>query len=113
SSDLDQQSFADGWSTSIWEKLRGDTDKQWRTVYQFTKKRFNKDRRTLDKQIAKTQDIADGKRSMTKARFVSVKGKDVGLKQADIDRARQLQGIKGYGTSVSEDLLSDAEVVAH
>jgi len=93
---LSQNLFSDGWTTSIWEKLRANSSTRWRTVYQFTKKRFNKDRRTLDKQIAKAQDIADGKRSMTKARFVAVNGKDVGLKQADIDRARQLQGIKGY-----------------
>lgn len=110
---LDHQSFQDGWTTSIREKLRADTNTTWRTVYQFSKKRFGRDRKTLEKQIQKAQDIADGKRSVAKARFVEIKGKDVGLKQADIDRARQLQGIKGYVTSVSEQVLSNAEVVAH
>lgn len=109
----DRHQMTNGWTTSIQEKLRADSSKTWRTVYQFTTKRFNKDRRTLDQQIAKAQDIADGKRSMAKARFVSVKGKDVGINQADIDRARALQGIKGYVTSASQDILSDAEVIAH
>src|SRR5690625_5995477 len=80
--------MTNGWTTSIQEQLRTDAPKTWRTVYQFTTKRYNKDRRTLDKQIAKAQDIADGKRSMAKARFVSVDGKNVGINQADIDRAR-------------------------
>jgi transposase len=109
----DHHHMTNGWTASIQEKLRADSSKTWRTVYQFTTKRFNKDRRTLDQQIAKAQDIADGKRSMAKARFVSVKGKDLGINQADIDRARALQGIKGYVTSASQDILSDAEVVAH
>lgn len=110
---LDKHQMTNGWTTSIQEQLRADSPKKWRTVYQFTTKRFNKDRRTLDQQIAKAQDIADGKRSMAKARFVSVNGKNIGLNQADIDRARALQGIKGYVTSASEDILSDAEVIAH
>src|SRR5690625_685714 len=105
--------MTNGWTTSIQEQLRADAPKKWRTVYQFTTKRYNKDRRTLDKQIAKAQDIADGKRSMAKARFVSVDGKNVGINQADIDRARALQGIKGYVTSASGDILTDTEVIAH
>lgn len=110
---LDKQQMTNGWTMSIQEQLRADSPKTWRTVYQFTTKRFNKDRRTLDKQIAKAQDIADGKRSMAKARFVSINGKNVGINQADIDRARTLQGIKGYVTSASQNILSDAEVIAH
>lgn len=110
---LDKHQMTNGWTTSIQEQLRADAPKTWRTVYQFTTKRYNKDRRTLDKQIAKAQDIADGKRSMAKARFVSVDGKNVGINQADIDRARALQGIKGYVTSASGDILTDTEVIAH
>lgn len=110
---LDPASFQDGWTTSIHEKLRAHSDKTWRTVYQFSNKRFLRDKKTLEKQIAKAQDIADGKRSMTKARFVDLNGNKIGIKQADIDRARQLQGIKGYVTSTSQSILSDAEVVAH
>src|SRR5699024_6409264 len=96
---LDKHQMTNGWTTSIQEQLRADAPKTWRTVYQFTTKRYNKDRRTLDKQIAKAQDIADGK--------------NVGINQADIDRARALQGIKGYVTSASGDILTDTEVIAH
>ncbi|MGO1550411.1 MAG: hypothetical protein ACTHWO_11460 [Nesterenkonia sp.] len=87
--------------------------KQWRTVYHFSWKRYYRDQQNLNKQIFRAQDIAAGKRAIAKARFVTIQGKDIGINEADIERAKKLLGIKGYVTSAAEQLLSNEEVVAH
>ena len=102
-----------GWTTSISEKLRTNSTKQWRTVYHFSWKRYYRDQQNLNKQIFRAQDIAAGKRAIAKARFVTIQGKDIGINEADIERAKKLLGIKGYVTSAAETMLSNQEVVAH
>ena len=71
-----------------------------RIIYQYREKRAALDRRNIEKQIDKAEKILDGKTSLRKTKFLSIKTKDKKLNQALIEKARALAGIKGYITNL-------------
>jgi transposase len=79
-----------------------------RIIYQYREKRAELDMRNIEKQIAKAEKIINGKITVRKAKFLSVKTKDKKLNQILIDKAKALAGIKGYVTNLD---IPDQEVI--
>jgi transposase len=79
-----------------------------RIIYQYREKRAALDRHNIEKQIDKAENIIDGKTSLRKAKFLSIKSKDKKLNQALIDKAKALAGIKGYITNLD---VPDGQVI--
>jgi len=80
-----------------------------RIIYQFREKRAQLDRRNIEKQIAKAEEIIGGKIAVHKAKFLSLKMKDKQLNQKLIAKAKALAGIKGYVTNLN---IPDEQVIA-
>jgi transposase len=79
-----------------------------RIIYQYREKRAALDRHNIDKQIEKAEKIINGKTSLRKTKFLSVKTKDKKLNQALIDKAKALAGIKGYITNLD---VPDVQII--
>ena len=91
---------------------RGSTHRR-RVVYQFSKKRWARDNKTLDLQRERAQKIVEGTSTPKKARFVEQTGQgETRLDDAGIAKARELAGLKGYVTNLSVDVLGGQEIVA-
>jgi len=73
---------------------------KYRIVYQYRAQRAILDRRNIQKQVAKAQRIINGRSSVSRAKFLTVKAKTKTLNQALIDKACALAGIKGYVTNL-------------
>jgi hypothetical protein len=80
-----------------------------RVIYQYREKRAQLDRRNIEKQIMKAELIINGKRSVHKTKFLSIKTKDKQLNQKLIDKAKALVGVKGYVTNLA---VPDEQVIA-
>ncbi|MFM9379330.1 IS1634 family transposase [Gordonia sp. VNK21] len=89
----------------------GSAARTRRLVWQYSSKRRRRDNITLNKQIDRAQDIADGRRRPKKDRFVSL-GEQPGVNWDAVEKARSYLGLKGYVTSISADTLSGEAVVA-
>lgn len=85
-----------------------------RVVWQYSRKREKRDNITLNKQIDRAEQIADGKRPAKKDRFVTLadRGTRPGVNWAAVDKARSYLGLKGYVTSISAGKIPGDEVVA-
>jgi len=84
-------------------------------VCHFSASRYKKDRRELDKQIARATNLLERNEPGRRARFIKKTGNDPRFEfdSALKTKAERLLGIKGYVTNVPPDELSDQEVVAH
>jgi hypothetical protein len=82
-----------------------------RVVYQYREKRASLDRRNIAKQIAKAENIVEGKTQLRHSKFVKLgsRGATRSLNTKLIDKALSLVGIKGYVTNLS---IPAAEVIA-
>ncbi|RPH38421.1 MAG: IS1634 family transposase, partial [Burkholderiales bacterium] len=80
-----------------------------RIIYQFREKRAQLDRRNIEKQIAKVEEIIGGKIAVHKAKFLSLRTKDKKLNQKLVDKAKALAGVKGYVTNLD---VPDEQVIA-
>lgn len=94
----------------------GKDKRSRRVVYHYSFKRHKRDDRTINAQMTKAEQVADGKRPIARDRFVTVttdaEGKKAEVNHATIDRARAAAGFKGYVTNIEADVLNGAEVVA-
>ncbi|MDM4763920.1 hypothetical protein QT381_12975 [Galbitalea sp. SE-J8] len=71
-----------------------------------------RDNRTLNLQIERAQEVADGKRPIKKDRFVTFTGDKPGINQDRIDQARIVIGLKGYVTNIPADKMDGPAVAA-
>lgn len=76
------------------------TVKNHRIIYQYREKRAGLDRQNIQKQIDKAKKIIEGRRAVSKTKFLTVTTKDKKLNQKLIDKAYALVGIKGYVTNM-------------
>lgn len=105
--------FADG---QVLESSRvmgtGPRARKRRVIYQYSWKRDRRDNRTLNKQIERAEKIADGTRPVKKDRFVKLSGNRPDVDWALVERARQLQGLKGYISNIADTKLDGHQIVA-
>lgn len=90
----------------------GRAGRERRVVYQWSFKRYQRDNKTINLQIARAEKVAQGKTSLKTARFLKVGGAKKELNQATIDRARQLAGLKGYVTNLPKAMMTGAQVIS-
>lgn len=82
-----------------------------RVVWQYSRKREKRDNITLNKQIERAEQIADGRRAAKKDRFVKL-GDKPSVDWARVEKARQYLGLKGYVTNLPALTVTGAEIVA-
>lgn len=88
---LDQQESAN---------LRLETDKGF-LVCDFSKKRFDKDKSDMEKQINKAKLALDNRQTVKRHKFLTTGQTEMALNQALIDKTKLHLGIKGYYTNLS------------
>jgi len=82
-------------------------------VCAFTKKRFQKDKHDMEKQIARAQKLVASRESGRRAKFVQTKGASYILNTKLIAKTEKLLGIKGYVTNILPEAMSNYEIIAH
>lgn len=83
-----------------------------RIVYQYEFARAKREERTLNAQIARAEDIAEGRRPVRKDRFLTLAGSAPMVDEALVERARQALGFKGYVTNLAVETTAGEEVIA-
>jgi hypothetical protein len=84
----------------------------WRAIWAYSAKRARRDQKTLAAQEARARAIVNGEKTAKSARFVTTRGTDRSLDEANLARAQSLVGLKGYVTNVAADVMPAAEVIA-
>lgn len=85
-------------------------------ICSYSEKRAQKDRREMDKQLARAEDLISRKEPGRRAKFVK-KSPQLNdafvLDEKLVDRTEKLLGIKGYITNIPERILSNEQVIAY
>lgn len=79
----------------------------------FSRKRFEKDKRDMEKQIARAKKLIANGEQGRRAKFVRAKGAAYALNEKLIAKTEGLLGIKGYVTNIPQEVMSDQEIIAH
>ena len=80
----------------------------------FSSKRYRKDKREMEKQIAKAKSLVEKKEPGKRSKFVSPGATETYELNTDlIAKSTRLLGIKGYVTNLSRDIASDDDIIAH
>ena len=104
--------FSDGQLLETTRRMgAGANARTRRVVWQYSWKREKRDNLTLNKQIERAEQIADGRRAAKKDRFVKLGDKPT-VDWDRIEKARQYLGLKGYATNLPALTVTGAEVVA-
>lgn len=106
--------FADGQVFETTTQMKKNvTSSTRRAVWQYRLAREHRDRRSQTKQLERAEDIAAGRKSQRRARFLTGGGpKSLAV---DYDAARKAEfyfGLKGYVTSAHPKVKTGAEVIA-
>ncbi|MBU1446057.1 IS1634 family transposase [Patescibacteria group bacterium] len=80
-------------------------------ICDFSKKRFNKDKFEMEKQIKKAEDILLNKKKASRVKFIKTIGANNKLNTELIGKANILLGIKGYYTNLDEKTISNQLVI--
>lgn len=73
-------------------------------VCDFSLKRYQKDKREMDKQIAKAEKLLRDNNVLKRTKFIKTDGKTIqSINQALIEKTRLLLGIKGYYTNLADE----------
>ena len=90
----------------------GKDARERRVVYQYRFARAKREERTLGAQVARAQDIAQGRRPMKKDRFVALSGDRPLVDDKLVERARQALGFKGYVSNIPTTTMTGEQVIA-
>ncbi|WP_443669987.1 IS1634 family transposase [Gordonia alkaliphila] len=91
---------------------QGPHQRNRRVVWHYSFERYRRDNRTLNAQVARAQRVADKSESLKKQRFVTVSGKQVGVDEDLVARARDAAGFKGYVTNIDPATMDGHTIVA-
>lgn len=108
------KAFTDG---QIFERTRTMTGPDLpttkrRVVYQYKKKRADKDLKVLQDQRAAALKIVGTPSKAKKTRFVSTRGSKPAFNQELYNQAEHLAGLKGYVTNLPKNVASGTQIVA-
>lgn len=79
----------------------------------FSQKRFEKDKRDMEKQIARAAKLVASGEQGRRAKFISTRGAAYMLNEKLIMKTKKLLGIKGYITNIPQEVMGDQEILAH
>lgn len=80
-------------------------------ICSFSKKRYNKDRYEMNKQLEKAKTILNQPSKAKRVKFISSTEKKMILNEKLVEKTTQLLGIKGYYTDLSESIASSATII--
>ena len=80
-------------------------------VCEFSKKRYNKDKREMEKQIIKAEKLLKNPSSVKRGKFICSEGVTYSLNSSLIEKTKLLLGIKGYYTNLSSSESSDSMII--
>lgn len=102
------------------EKLKGKDGKSIRLItdngeliIDFSKKRYNKDKYEMGKQIQKAKKMIDEGAGVKRIKFVKQNNNASAyvLNEKLIEKNKMLLGIKGYYTNISKNIFSDKDII--
>jgi len=82
-------------------------------VCEFSAKRFAKDKREMEKGIAKAENILKYPGTMKRVKFITSENNTYSLNSSLINKTELLLGIKGYYTNLSDSDASDQFIIEH
>lgn len=82
-------------------------------IVQFSKKRYNKDKYEMDRQIERAKEAIEKKNAVKKLKFVMSKSRKSQyiIDKKLIKKAKALLGLKGYFTNITSKEMSDQEII--
>jgi len=93
----------------VWE--REEHDGSWRAVWAYSAKRAARDAKTLTLQENRAKAVVAGDKAARTPRFVKTSNGARTLDEASLARARRLEGLKGYVTNISAEVMPSGEVI--
>lgn len=102
--DLLELAKRDGTSTRI------ETDRGL-LVCDFSIRRYRKDKREMEKQIAKAQKLLDENKALTRTKFIKTEKTNQTLNADLVEKTKLLLGIKGYYTNLTE--VDNQTIISH
>ena len=103
--------FSDGQIIETSTTMGRDKQRR-RVVYQYSRKRFVRDNKTLNQQRNRALAIIQGDTRAKKARFLKTTGQVMSFDQNAYDKAVSLTGLKGYVTNIGRSRMPGAQVIA-
>ncbi len=82
-------------------------------VCEFSAKRFAKDKREMEKGIAKAENILKNPGTIKRVKFITSENNSYTLNSSLVEKTKLLLGIKGYYTNLSKSESSDRLVIEH
>lgn len=79
----------------------------------FSQKRFEKDKRDMEKQIARAKKLVASSEPGRRAKFVSARGTSYAVNEKLIAKTKLLLGIKGYVTNIPRETMNDRKIIHH
>ncbi len=82
-------------------------------ICDFSAKRFAKDKREMENQIAKAEELLKNPKRINRAKFITSQQQTYALNTSLIEKTKLLLGIKGYYTSLSKSEADDRLIIEH
>jgi len=80
-------------------------------ICSFSKKRYNKDKYEMNKQIEKAKMLLSQPSKVKRVKFITTGENKMGLNEKLIDKTTKLLGIKGYYTDVEESIATSTVII--
>jgi transposase len=80
-------------------------------ICSFSKKRYNKDKYEMNKQIEKAKMLLSQPSKVKRVKFITTGENKMGLNEKLIDKTTKLLGIKGYYTDVEESIATSTIII--
>lgn len=92
------------------KSIRIKTDNGY-LICSYSSVRYRKDKYEMEKQIAKAKFVIDNPSKSKKLKFTKSNGQNVKINQKLIDKTQKLLGIKGYYTSLEENIVDNKTII--
>lgn len=80
-------------------------------ICSFSKKRYNKDKHEMNKQIEKAKTLLNQPSKVKKVKFISSGENKMVLNEKLVEKTTKLLGIKGYYTDIEESIVNNATII--
>ena len=80
-------------------------------ICSFSKKRYNKDKHEMDKQIDKAKNLMRQPSKIKKVKFIKTDNSKASLNEELITKTKMLLGVKGYYTDMTADIIDNATII--
>ena len=92
------------------KNIRLKTDKGF-LICSFSKKRYNKDKHEMNKQIDKAKNLMQQPSKIKKVKFIKTDNSKASLNEELIAKTKMLLGVKGYYTDIKANFVDNATII--